>query len=156
MPTLNHAPGPELTKKKSTMWLMAEYRGPWWLPGAHAQTIYPYLALRKAPPAYRRDRVETPDGGFVDFHWMGSGDGPVVVLFHGLEGSSRSHYATAILGAAAVRGWRGIIPHWRGCSGEPNRLPRAYHSGDHAEADWMMETIRGRIGAAPAFAIGVS
>jgi uncharacterized protein len=131
------------------------YRGPWWLPGGHAQTIYPYLALRRPPPAYRRERVETPDGDFVDFDWL-PGDGPVVVLFHGLEGSSRSHYATAILGAAAARGWRGVVPHWRGCSGEPNRLPRAYHSGDYVEAAWMMDTIRARIGAARAFAVGVS
>jgi hypothetical protein len=131
------------------------YRGPWWLPGGHAQTIFPYLALKRPPLAYRRERVETPDGDFVDFDWL-PGDGPVVVLFHGLEGSSRSHYATEILGAAAAQGWRGVVPHWRGCSGEPNRLPRAYHSGDHAEAAWMMETIRARIGAARAFAVGVS
>jgi len=134
---------------------MQGYRGAWWLPGAHAQTIYPYLFLRRASLAYRRERVETPDGDFVDFDWL-DGAGPVLVLFHGLEGSSRSHYATAILSAAAARGWRGVVPHWRGCSGEPNRLPRAYHSGDHAEAAWMMETIRSRIGAAPAFALGVS
>jgi uncharacterized protein len=135
---------------------MDGYRGPWWLPGGHAQTIYPYLALRKAPPPYRRERIETPDADFVDFDWVGDGQGPVVVLFHGLEGSSRSHYASAILAAAAARGWRGVVPHWRGCSGEPNRLPRAYHSGDHAEAAWMMETIRARIGSAPVFAVGVS
>jgi uncharacterized protein len=131
------------------------YRGPWWLPGAHAQTIYPYLALRPQPLVYRRERIETPDGDFIDFDWL-PGDGPVVVLFHGLEGSSRSHYATAILRAAAARRWRGVVPHWRGCSGEPNRLPRAYHSGDHAEAAWMMETIRARAGAVPMFAVGVS
>jgi len=134
---------------------MQGYRGAWWLPGSHAQTIYPYLFLRPASLTYRRERVETPDGDFVEFDWL-DGEGPVVVLFHGLEGSSRSHYASAILGAAAARGWRGVVPHWRGCSGEPNRLPRAYHSGDHAEAAWMMETIRTRIGAAPAFAVGVS
>ena len=119
---------------------MDAYRGAWWLPDGHAQTIYPYLFLRPAPLQYRRERIETPDGDFVDFDWL-DGEGPVVVLFHGLEGSSRSHYATAILGAAAARGWRGVVPHWRGCSGEPNRLPRAYHSGDHAEAAWMMESV---------------
>src|SRR6185503_2244081 len=115
----------------------------------------PYLALRRPPLAYRRERVETPDGDFVDFDWL-PGKGPAIVLFHGLEGSSRSHYATEILQAAAARGWQGVVPHWRGCSGEPNRLPRAYHSGDHAEADWMMETIRARIGSARTFAVGVS
>ena len=136
------------------------YRSPWWLPGSHPQTIYPYVFLRRAPPAYRRERVDAPDGDFVDFDWLegpkASKDSPIVVLFHGLEGSSRSHYATAILNAAADRGWRGVVPHWRGCSGDPNRLPRAYHSGDHAEVDWMLGTIRARSGAAPLYALGVS
>src|SRR5262245_52888728 len=130
---------------------MEPYRAPWWLPGSHVQTIYPYLALRREPLPYRRERVETPDGDFVDLDWV-DGTGPVVILFHGLEGSSRSHYATAILS----RGRRGVVPHWRGCSGEPNRLPRAYHSGDHEETGWMMEAIRARTGDAPLFAVGVS
>lgn len=95
--------------------------------------------------------METPDGDFVDFDWV-DGTGPVVILFHGLEGSSRSHYATALLS----RGRRGVVPHWRGCSGEPNRLARAYHSGDHEELGWMVEAIRARAGGAPLVAIGVS
>jgi len=134
------------------------YRAPWWLPGSHAQTIYPYLALRPAPLGYRRERVETPDGDFIDFDWLpdGAAGAPTLILFHGLEGSSASHYATTLLAAAARRGWRGVVPHWRGCSGEPNRLPRAYHSGDHAETAWILETLRARIGAAPAYAVGVS
>ncbi|HLF94674.1 MAG TPA: hydrolase [Planctomycetota bacterium] len=136
------------------------YRAPLWLPGRHAQSIYPYLFLRPPPVPYRRERVATPDGDFVDFDWLqGAGaadDSPVVVLFHGLEGSSRSHYATALMRAATREGWRGVVPHWRGCSGEPNHLPRAYHSGDHAEVGWMMGVVRARIGQAPAFAVGVS
>ena len=137
---------------------MTPYRAPWWLPGSHAQTIYPYLALRRAPLTYRRERVETPDGDFVDFDWLpdGASDAPTVILLHGLEGSSRSHYATDLLSAAARRGWRGVVPHWRGCSGEPNRLPRAYHSGDHAETGWILQAVRARIGTSAAFAIGVS
>jgi predicted alpha/beta-fold hydrolase len=136
------------------------YRSPLWLPGSHVQSIYPYLFLRKAPPPFRRERVGTPDGDFVDFDWLGSppaaNDSPVVVLFHGLEGSSRSHYAAAIMRAVAGRGWRGVVPHWRGCGGEPNLLPRAYHSGDYAEVDWMLGILRARIGSTAAFAIGVS
>jgi predicted alpha/beta-fold hydrolase len=137
---------------------MNAYRAPWWLPGSHVQTIYPYLALRPAPLEYRRERVETPDGDFVDFDWLpgGADDAPTLILFHGLEGSSRSHYATLLLSTAARRGWRGVVPHWRGCSGEPNRLPRAYHSGDHAETAWMLETLRKKIGAASIYAVGVS
>ena len=134
-----------------------DYRSPWWLPGRHLQTVYPYLFLRPPPPAYRRERVETADADFVDFDWVdGPADAPVVVLFHGLEGSSKSPYAAALLGAAAARGWRGVVPHWRGCGGEPNRLARAYHSGDYAELDALLAAVRARTGAAPLFALGIS
>lgn len=133
------------------------YRSPWWLPGRHLQTVYPYLFLRPPPPAYRRERVETADADFVDFDWVdGPADAPVLVLFHGLEGSSKSPYAAALLVAAAARGWRGVVPHWRGCGGEPNRLARAYHSGDYAELDALLGAVRARTGAAPLFALGIS
>lgn len=133
------------------------YRAPWWLPGGHLQTIYPFFALQSTPPSYRRVRVDTDDGDFVDFDWLDAGGAatPVVVLFHGLEGCSRSHYASVIMRAVAARGWRGVIPHFRGCSGEPNRLPRAYHSGDADEIGWMLRIVRDRIDG-PAYAAGVS
>lgn len=137
---------------------VSAYRSPHWLPGGHAQTLYPYLFFRPPLAILRRERVDTPDGDFVDLDWIDGPPGsPVVVLFHGLEGSSRSHYSLGLLRAAARRGWRAVVPHWRGCSGEPNRLPRAYHSGDHAEVGWMLRAIRARIGeGTEAFAIGVS
>jgi len=133
------------------------YRSPWWLPGSHLQTIYPYLRLRPDPPTYRRERVETADADFVDFDWVdGPADAPVVVLFHGLEGSSKSHYASALLRAASARGWRGVVPHWRGCGGEPNRIARAYHSGDYAELEALLVAVRARTGPSPLLAVGVS
>jgi predicted alpha/beta-fold hydrolase len=134
----------------------APYRAPWWLPGRHLQTIYPYLALRPAAPHYRRERVDTPDGDFVDLDWIdANGDVPTVVLFHGLEGCSRSHYASALMHAVAAKRWRGVVAHFRGCSGEPNRLARAYHSGDADEIDWILQLMHARC-AGPVFAIGVS
>ena len=121
------------------------YRAPWWLPGGHLQTIYPFFALRTAPPSYRRERIDTPDGDFVDFDWVDAAEGkPTVVLFHGLEGGSGSHYASALMHAVGARGWRGVVAHFRGCSGEPNRLARAYHSGDADEIDWMLRQVRSR------------
>jgi len=134
------------------------YRGPYWLPGGHAQTIFPAFVPRPRV-VYRRQRVDTPDGDFVDFDWLDSGaraDAPLLVLFHGLEGSSGSHYALALMAHVAALGWRGIVPHFRGCSGEPNRLARAYHSGDHAEVGWMLRTIRAMEPGVPLFAVGVS
>ena len=135
----------------------ASYRAPHWLPGAHLQTIYPYLFRRLRLPALRRERWETPDADFVEVDWLdGRTDAPLVALFHGLEGCSRSHYARALLRAAHARGWRAVVPHFRGCGGEPNRLARAYHSGDHAEIDWMLRRVAQASPAGPRFALGVS
>jgi uncharacterized protein len=135
------------------------YRAPRWLASGHAQTIWPIRLPRIAAPL-RRERVDTPDGDFWDFDWLDAQvapDAPLVVLFHGLEGGSSSHYARAVLAALALRGWRGVVPHFRGCGGAPNRLPRAYHSGDHAEIGAMLHAIRARtLPASRAYAIGVS
>jgi hypothetical protein len=130
------------------------YRAPWWLPGGHLQTIA--AALTPAPAVrFERERWETPDGDFVDVDWAGDESAPrTLVLFHGLEGSSRSHYARALGALAAASGWRFALPHFRGCSGELNRLPRAYHSGDSDEVDWMLRRFAGRGGEL--FAAGVS
>jgi hypothetical protein len=120
------------------------YRAPWWLPGGHLQTIA--AALAPAPRiAWRRERWEAPDGDFVDLDWAEPGErgaGPLVALFHGLEGSSASPYARALAAQAMARGWRCVVPHFRGCSGELNRLPRAYHSGDSAEIAWILERLK--------------
>ncbi len=138
--------------------LPGEYKAPAWLPGGHMQSIYPALLPRPAQ-AYRRQRVDTPDGDFIDFDWLeGAGDAaaPLVVLFHGLEGSASSHYAASLMQRVRALGWRGVVPHFRGCSGEPNRLPRAYHSGDYAEVGWMLARIRAVVPDAPLYAAGVS
>ena len=113
------------------------YQAPRWLPGGHAQTVYPALFLRGVRPRYRRERWDTPDGDFIDLDFLDSklAGAPQVALFHGLEGSSSSHYAVALMRALERAGWNGVVVHFRGCSGEINRLPRAYHSGDAAEID---------------------
>jgi predicted alpha/beta-fold hydrolase len=117
----------------------------------HLETIR--AALFPPPPvAFRRSRWETPDGDFIDVDFAGAEDiANVAVLFHGLEGCSDSHYARLLARALPDAGWRVAIPHWRGCSGEPNRLPRAYHSGDSAEVDWILRRF-----ARPVDAIGIS
>lgn len=133
------------------------YRAPRWLPGGHAQTLYAALALRLPHIPYRRERWVLPDGDFLDLDWVdGPPEAPLVVLFHGLEGSSRGHYARALMQAVRRRGWRGVVPHFRGCSGEPNRLPRAYHSGDAAEIDLILRRFRSEFPGRALFAVGVS
>jgi predicted alpha/beta-fold hydrolase len=135
---------------------MNAYHAPSWLPGGHAQTIYPLL-IKAHAPAYRRERWDTPDGDFIDLDWVdGPSTAPLVELFHGLEGSSTSHYAISLMRAVQQKEWCGVVVHFRGCSGEPNRLPRAYHSGDSAEADWILRRLRGLFPQRPIFAVGVS
>ena len=137
------------------------YRAPGWLLGGHAQTIWPYV-LPRPVVRYRHERVDTQDGDFWDFLWVDAPRGaegarPLIVLLHGLEGGSRSHYARALMAAVARRGWRGVVPHFRGCGGDPNRLPRAYHSGDFAELDAMLAAIRARVTVETSiYVVGVS
>lgn len=143
---------------------MWEYRAPAWLPGGHAQTIWPPLFSRtaadgQAQPAYRRERWTTPDGDFVDVDFLHIPEAPdqrpLLVLFHGLEGSSSSSYARAFADVARRRGWGYAVPHFRGCSGELNLAPRAYHSGDYEEIGWMLQRLRAGAGA-PVLAVGIS
>jgi predicted alpha/beta-fold hydrolase len=133
------------------------YRAPVWLPGGHLQTIYPSLLLRGARAAYRRERLELADGDFLDFDWADTApDAPVVVLLHGLEGSSDSPYARHLMHALRARGWNGVVAHFRGCSGEDNRLPRAYFAGDSDEVGRILEHVRVRFPAQRRHAVGVS
>jgi uncharacterized protein len=140
---------------------VTEYLAPWWLPGGNLQTIWPALLSRRtfgAPPRYRRERWTTPDGDFVDLDWIQGAADParaLLVLFHGLEGSSRSHYAEAFAEFAAQQRLGYVVPHFRGCSGELNLGPRAYHSGDYEEIGWILQRLR-QVHSGPLLAVGVS
>ena len=144
------------------------YRAPWWLPGGHLQTVWAArcaVSIDHARPAFERQRWTTPDGDFVDIDWLiepaadsplaGLSAKPLLVLFHGLEGSSQSHYAHALACVARARHWRYAVAHFRGCSGEINLAPRAYHSGDHVEIQWFLERMKAAH-AGPVLAVGVS
>jgi hypothetical protein len=137
---------------------MQAFRAPRWLPGGHAQTIWPALfSAAGAPVTLRRERWDTPDGDFVDVDFADPADprAPWLVLFHGLEGSSQSHYARAFARRASLLGWGFAVPHFRGCSGEINRAARAYHAGDFEEIGWMLQRLRERAGA-PLRAVGAA
>jgi predicted alpha/beta-fold hydrolase len=140
-----------------------KYVAPGWLVGGHLQTIWPALygrhwhsSLQQLRTRYQRERWTTPDGDFIDLDWLpGTTGGPLLVLFHGLEGSSGSHYAMAFAEFALAHGMGFVVPHFRGCSGEINLAPRAYHSGDFEEIDWVLKRLRhGHTG--PMLAVGVS
>ncbi len=138
------------------------YRAPAWLRGPHLQTVWPVYSKPALPP-YRRERWNTPDTPEPDFLHVDRVDGrpgaPTLVLFHGLEGSSDSSYARLLMQAIGPLGWHGLVPHFRGCGGPPdeiNLLPRAYHSGDSDEIDWILRRVKAEAGDAPVFALGVS
>jgi hypothetical protein len=128
----------------------------WWLRSPHLQTLWPVFFRRRPRPPLRRERLELPDGDFVDLDWTLNASGPIVILFHGLEGSSRSHYARGMLAALPQHGMRAVLMHFRGCSGEPNRRARAYHSGDTGDIDFLVRTLRAREPGTPLAAIGYS
>lgn len=135
----------------------APYRAPAWLPGGHLQTIYSSLFIRVAPVPYRRERLELPDGDFLDFDWVdGRAGSPVMVLFHGLEGSADSPYARDLMRTARQCGWHGVVAHFRGCSGKDNRLPRAYFAGDSADIERILRHVKSQHAEAPVYAVGVS
>ena len=127
----------------------------WWLPGPHLQTLWPALVRRPRPVRITRERFELPDGDFVDLDWAGE-SGPIVVILHGLQGSSRSSYARGLLGAFRRRGWRGAVMHFRGCGGEPNRLLRTYHSGETGDFGHVVRGLRARHPSVPLAAVGFS
>jgi predicted alpha/beta-fold hydrolase len=143
----------------------APYRAPAWLPGGHLQTLYAALAAPRPRVHYRRERWETPDNDFIELDWCVERNAraavedpakPLVVLFHGLEGNSNSPYARALMAAVRGAGMRGVVVHFRGCGSELNRQPRAYHSGDSPEIDWILRRLRSRHAAAALYACGVS
>ncbi|KQP38172.1 YheT family hydrolase [Pseudorhodoferax sp. Leaf274] len=146
-----------------------EYSAPWWLPGGDLQTIWASLyGQRRHGPAlaFKRERWITPDMDFIDVDMADAAadaidpaaspeQRPLLVLFHGLEGSSSSHYAEAFGDFARQHGMVYAVPHFRGCSGELNLAPRAYHSGDFEEVGWILRRMRARH-PGPIVAVGVS
>ena len=121
------------------------------------QTLYPALFVPRPKVQFHRKRWDTPDRDFIDLDWVdGPESAPLVALFHGLEGGSRSHYALSFMRAVQQAGWRGVVVHFRGCGGESNWLPRAYHSGDAEEVDWVLRRLSRQAGAAGLCAVGFS
>jgi predicted alpha/beta-fold hydrolase len=135
-----------------------QFKPAWWLPNSHLQTIWPALCrsdIKNLP--LERERLELPDGDFIDLDWLDrQKNGPIVLILHGFEGSIDSHYSKGMLQTINQRGWRGVFMHFRGCSGEPNRLPRGYHSGETSDLNYVMKVLLARESATYFAAIGYS
>lgn len=126
----------------------------------HLQTMLPRLFRRQVKFTPHWQRLELPDGDFVDLAWSEdpaqAKHKPRLVVFHGLEGSLNSPYAHGLVEAAQKRGWLGVVMHFRGCSGEPNRMHRIYHSGETEDASWFLRWLQREFGHAPTAAVGYS
>lgn len=134
-----------------------QFKPAWWLRNSHLQTIWPVLCRKRQDVPLEKERMELPDGDFVDLNWLGKNEtGPLVFILHGFEGSIESHYAKNMMHALHAQGWRCVFMHFRGCSGEPNRLPRSYHSGDTKDAEFVVNVLQGREPNTPISAIGYS
>lgn len=135
------------------------FKMPWWLPEGHSQTIWSAKVARShtAPVHWVRSTWSAPDGDVIPVDSrFSSQTGPIVVLFHGLEGSSQSHYALAFAQVCQERGWSVVLPHFRGCGGPMNLAPRAYHSGDHEEINWMLGRVQALYPGRALMAVGIS
>jgi predicted alpha/beta-fold hydrolase len=134
----------------------AAYVAPWWCRNPHLQTVWA-VARRRALTGVSRERFDTPDGDFVDVDWLpGRAGAPLLLVLHGLEGTATSHYIGGLFRLAATRGWRAGVLYFRSCSGELNRLPRFYHSGDTADLDHVVRRLIEREPGLRLAAVGVS
>jgi len=122
--------------------MSTSFQPAWWCRGRHAQTLWGAL-LRPTPYVpLRRERWETPDGDFLDIDRVeGTASAPALIVLHGLEGSSRSKPVLGFMAAAHRVGWEAVGINFRSCSGEANRLRRAYHGGDSTELGWVIDRV---------------
>ncbi len=136
--------------------IASQFKPAWWLRSAHAQTFWPSLFRRKPIPEITPQRVELLDGDFIDLAWAGPKQGRTVLLLHGLEGSAQSSYARGLMHELGRRGYRSCLMHFRGCSGEPNRLPASYHSGKTDDPQFILEFLQVEMGITLYAAVGFS
>jgi uncharacterized protein len=129
----------------------------WWLPGAHAQTLWGKFFRHLEIHDTRIERLETPDGDFLNLHHLDARSGsPILLLLHGLEGSVHSHYIQGLLTEARQRGWRAAVLVFRSCGGELNRLERSYHSGETGDLAFVLEHLHSAFPDVPFILAGVS
>jgi uncharacterized protein len=138
-----------------------QFEPAWWLPGPHAQTLGARYLRRKRGVPLVRERIGTPDGDFLDLDWVGQiggepADAPLVLVLHGLEGSARSGYAVELYRQLGRHKLAAVGLNFRSCSGELNRAPRLYHSGETGDLAFVLGVLGGRFPGRPLAAAGFS
>lgn len=134
----------------------SQFRPAWWLFNPHLQTMWGTMFRPRPDLNLQVERYELDDGDFLDLAWSGPESGRIILLLHGLEGSLDSHYAGGMIKTLNEAGYRTCFMHFRGCSGEPNRLPRSYHSGETGDLQSVIEHIQQQRNSAVYGAIGFS
>ena len=139
---------------------MNEFKPALGLSNRHAQTLYPALFRRVHQPKFEIEQFELSDGDFVECFWHGkpkkSTNTPIVILFHGLEGSYKSSYVQGMMNTLHNAGLSSVLMHFRGCSGKINYLPKSYHSGDTQDAKSWITHLNNCYSGHKLFAIGYS
>ncbi len=138
------------------MLIKTRFKPAWWLKNRHLQTLYPALCRKISAPPLRRERLITPDHDFLDIDWCGEGDKPLVILLHGLTGSSQSGYIKGLQHVLLSHNYRSVALNFRGCSGESNLRARCYHSGDTQDINFLYQTLCQREAQPPFAVIGFS
>lgn len=134
----------------------SDFSAAWWCRNPHAQTLWPYVFRMRPQPNFRRQRLQLPDGDYLDLDWAGENSGPISLLLHGLEGSSDSHYIRGTTNALLRHKFRVVVMHFRGCSGVPNVLARSYHSGDTGDIATVVQSLRAQQPQTRLVAVGFS
>jgi predicted alpha/beta-fold hydrolase len=136
----------------------SEFKSPLWASNRHTQTIWPRFFQKRRKLTTLLERFELADGDFVDLNWTEKPTAckGLIIIFHGLEGSVKSHYANDLMAVLLEHDWQAVFMHFRGCSGEPNRLTRAYHSGETQDASEVLEALEKRLPNTHMVAIGFS
>jgi predicted alpha/beta-fold hydrolase len=137
------------------------FHAPFYLRNRHVQTILPTILRTGNNISYESQRLELPDGDFVDVFWCRpqtslTDNQPIVIVLHGMGGHFTSNYVPDTIRALLKRGYRVAFLHSRGCSGEPNRLPVTFHAADTSELNHLVHTIKTLFPAAPVAALGFS
>lgn len=140
--------------------MVSPFTSPRWCANAHLQTVLPTLLNRQFSFALHHQTLPTPDHDFLDLVWTQRPDKqfkrPIVIIFHGLEGSIQSPYAQGMMSAIKKAGWIGLLMHFRGCSGRPNLRARSYHSGETTDARFLIQWLQQHYPNRPIMAIGYS
>ena len=138
---------------------LSVFKPAWWLKNCHLQTIFAKYLAPKIPLSLTAELIDLPDGDELLLHWGAKKPDPqtpLVLLLHGLEGNYRSHYIRGMMHSLQQHGFATVLMHFRGCHGEANKLPRAYHSGDTADAGFIIELLQQRFTDVSLAAVGFS